>query len=85
MDNEKGIGDEHESNNDNIEEASLRRSTHISQSSTRLRDFVSHKVNYPIENFILYENIIREYKTYLISIGSQNEPNNFEKAIGQLI
>jgi hypothetical protein len=45
MDNEKGIGDEHESNNDNIEEASLRRSTHISQSSTRLRDFVSHKVN----------------------------------------
>jgi hypothetical protein len=39
MDNEEGIGDEHESYNDNIEEAPLRRLTRISQPSTRLRDF----------------------------------------------
>jgi hypothetical protein len=50
-----------------------------------LRDFVSHKVSYPIENFISYENITREYKTYLISIGSQKESNNFKEAIGQPI
>jgi hypothetical protein len=85
MDNEEGIGDEHESDNDNIEEAPLRRSTRISQPSTRLRDFVSHKVSYPIENFISYENITREYKTNLISIGSQKESNNFKEAIGQPI
>jgi hypothetical protein len=47
--------------------------------------FISHKVSYPIENFISYENITREYKTYLISIGSQKEPNNFKKPIGQPI
>jgi hypothetical protein len=85
MDNEEGIGDEYESDNDNIKEASLRRSARISQPSTRLRDFLSHKVSYPIENFISYENITREYKTYLISIESQKEPNNFEEAIGQPI
>jgi hypothetical protein len=50
-----------------------------------LRDFVSHKVSYPIENFISYENITKEYKIYLISIESKKEPNNFEEAIGQPI
>jgi hypothetical protein len=85
MDNEEGIEDEHESDNENVDEAPLRRSTRISQSSTRLRDFVSHKVNYSIENFISYENIIREYKTYLISIGSKKESNNFEEATISLL
>jgi hypothetical protein len=83
MDNKEGNRDENESDNENIEEAPLWRSTRISQPSTRLRDFISHKVSYPIENFISYENITREYTTYLISIGSQKEPNNFEEAISQ--
>jgi hypothetical protein len=83
MDNEEGNEDENESDDENIEKAPLRRSSRISQPSTRLRDFISHKVSYHIENFISYENIIKEYKTCLISIGSQKEPNNFEKAIGQ--
>jgi hypothetical protein len=64
---------------------SFRRSTRTSQSSTRLRDFVTYKVTHPIEKFISYENITREYKTYLTSIENKNEPNFFEEAIDQPI
>jgi hypothetical protein len=37
----------------------------------------------PIENFISYKNITKEYKTYLSAIEKEKEPNNFEEVISQ--
>jgi hypothetical protein len=64
---------------------SIRRSTRISQQSIRLRDFVTYKVMHPIENFLSYENITKEYKAYLTSIGKEKESNNFEEALSQSV
>jgi hypothetical protein len=41
-----------------IEEIFLRRSNRIPQISTRLRDFVTYKIHYPIQDFISYKNYI---------------------------
>jgi hypothetical protein len=61
----------------------VRRSTRISQQPTRLRDFVTYKIMHPIEIFLSYENVTKEYKAYLTSIGKENEPNSFEEALSQ--
>jgi hypothetical protein len=44
---------------------SLRRSTRVPQRSTRLRDYTTYKVRYPIQNYISYDNITCEYKKLL--------------------
>jgi hypothetical protein len=41
-----------------IEEIPLRRSTLMPQTSTRLYDFITYKVQYSIQNFISYDNIL---------------------------
>lgn len=63
----------------------LRWSTRIPQTSTRLRDFITYKVHYPIQNFLSYENITPQYKTYLTSISKEKEPNTYQEAISQLV
>jgi hypothetical protein len=44
-----------------IEEISLGRSTRVPQISTRLHNFVTYKVQYPIQNFLSYDNIAPRY------------------------
>jgi hypothetical protein len=51
---EGGISDD---NHDNEEEIKVRRSSRIPRSSTRLRDFITYKVQYLIQKFISYNNI----------------------------
>ena len=63
----------------------LRRSNRTPQPTTRLRDFVTYEVKYPIQNYLSYENVTPQYRTYLTSISKENEPNNYEEAIGQLV
>jgi hypothetical protein len=53
----------------------------VPQTSTRLHDFVTYKVQYPIQNFISYDNITLEYKAFLTSIEKQKEPNNYQETI----
>src|SRR5664279_934179 len=65
----------------NMEETPLRRSVRTRQPSTRLRDFITYKVQYPIQNFIAYGNISSKHKTFLTSIAKEQEPNNYEEAI----
>jgi hypothetical protein len=50
---EKEIPQNGEQEGENIEEIPLRRSTRVTQSSTRLRDFISYEVKYLIQNFLL--------------------------------
>jgi hypothetical protein len=59
----------------------LRWSNRIPQASTWLWDFVTYKVQYPIQDFISYENITPKYKAFLTSIEKQKEPNNYHEAI----
>jgi hypothetical protein len=77
---QSGAGEEEEEDEDeNIEEETMvRRSTRPTQPSTRLRDYVTHKVRYPIENFISYKNISKEHHAFLSSISKMEEPRNFE-------
>jgi Reverse transcriptase (RNA-dependent DNA polymerase) len=86
--NEEEVGEQEEGNEisqedveEEIEEIPLRRSTRVPQTSTRLHDFVTYKVQYPIQNFISYDNITPEYKVFLTSIEEQKEPNNYHEAI----
>jgi hypothetical protein len=51
------------------------------QQSTRLRDYVTYSVKYPIENYISCKNISCQHKTYLTSISKEQEPLNYHEAI----
>jgi hypothetical protein len=77
--NENEIGNENEEEEEipqvqeekieeGIEEILLRRSNRIPQASTRLRDFITYKIQYPIQDFISYENITPKYNAFLTSI-----------------
>jgi hypothetical protein len=70
---------------ESLETITLRRSTRTIQPSTRLRDFVTYEVQYPIQNFISYDNITLEYKAYLTTISNGKEPNNYQESIENLI
>lgn len=48
------------------EEISLRRSTRITQPSTRLRDFIIYKVQYSIQNYLSYKNISKNIMHFLV-------------------
>jgi hypothetical protein len=70
-----------EEREESLETITPRRSTRTIQPSMRLRDFVTYEVQYPIQNFISYDNITSEYKAYLTTISNGKEPNNYQEAI----
>jgi Reverse transcriptase (RNA-dependent DNA polymerase) len=55
----------------------------VPRASSRLRDFVTYKVCYPIQDFIIYDNVAPQYKALLTSISNQKGPSNFEEVINQ--
>jgi hypothetical protein len=62
-------GGENESNEEHAQEAiTVRRSIRETQPPIRLRDYVSHQVMYPIQDFLSYNNISTEYQAYLSQI-----------------
>ncbi|KAL0561798.1 hypothetical protein IC582_002241 [Cucumis melo] len=67
------------------EDTIRRRSTRTRQPSTRLRDFVSHQVLYPIQNFINYNKVSPTYQIYLSKLDGNNEPNTYDEAKQQTI
>jgi hypothetical protein len=66
------------------EHLGTRRSTRTLQPSTRVRDYVTYSVKYPINNYISYKNISCQHKTYLTSISKEQEPLNYHEAITNL-
>jgi hypothetical protein len=65
--------DEHDQSDGN-DPMEVRRSTRTLMPSTRLRDYITYSVTYPIENFIFYENISSQHEIYLASILKEQEP-----------
>jgi Reverse transcriptase (RNA-dependent DNA polymerase) len=62
-------------------EIEVRRSSRIPQPSTRLKDFITYKVQYPINNFISYHNISSRHISFLTSISQEREPYTYHEAI----
>jgi hypothetical protein len=62
------------------EEVQLRRSSRQPQPSTRLRDYVTYSVNYPIQDYISYKNISNEHYVFLTALSKIKEPTNYEVA-----
>jgi hypothetical protein len=58
---------------------SLQRSTRVPQRSTRLRDYTTYKVRYTIQDYISYDNVTCEYKSFLTSISKELEPTTIKK------
>jgi Integrase core domain/GAG-pre-integrase domain len=62
-------------------EIEAKRSSRIPQPSTRLRDFVTYKVQYSIQDFISYTNISPKHTSFLTSITKVQELNTYQQAI----
>jgi hypothetical protein len=62
-------------------EIETRQSSRIPQPSTRLRNFVTYKIQYPIQDFISYTNISSKHTSFLTSITKAQEPNTYQEAI----
>jgi Reverse transcriptase (RNA-dependent DNA polymerase) len=56
-----------------------RKSTRQTRPLVKLRDYVSHQVMYPIQNFISYSKVSPKYRAYLSNITNQMEPTNFSE------
>jgi hypothetical protein len=61
-------------------EQNLRRSTRQTRASTRLKDFATYTVQYPIQDYISYKNISKEYCAFVNVISTMEEPATFEEA-----
>ena len=72
---------ENNSSDEDLENIVLRRSTRTHQPFTRLRDFVTYTVRYPIQDFVSYKNISPLYNAFLTSIEKEVEPNTYQEAI----
>ncbi len=79
-------GTETESSHEEVEvsleevEIEPRRSIRITRPSSRLHDFVTYNVSYPIQDYISYDNITTHHKAFLTSISQESEPNNYVEA-----
>jgi hypothetical protein len=79
--NNNGEIQEEESHEGEIKPMEPRRSARTTHPSTRLRDYITYKVQYLIQNFLSCQNITPEYKVFLTAISKEIEPNNYQEAI----
>jgi hypothetical protein len=63
----------------------MRRSSRIPQPSTRFKDFITYKVQNPIQNYISYNNISSQHISFLTSICKEQEPYTYLEAIKNLV
>jgi hypothetical protein len=54
-------------------EQNLRRSTCQTRASTRLKDFTTYTVQYPIQNYVSYKNISKEHYAFVNVISTMAE------------
>jgi hypothetical protein len=60
------------------EEVVLRRLSRQTQLSTRLKNFITYSVTYPIQDYISYNNIFNDHYTFLSFLSKIEEPTNYE-------
>jgi Reverse transcriptase (RNA-dependent DNA polymerase)/Integrase core domain len=58
----------------------LRRSSRQPQPSTRLKDFMTYSVHYPIQDYLSYKNISSEHYTFINNLSKIEEPTSYEIA-----
>jgi transposase InsO family protein len=73
-------GEESEELEETQEEVLPRRSTRQTQPPTKLKDFVTYTVQYPIQDYISYSNITNDHYAYLNALSQTEEPKNYEMA-----
>jgi hypothetical protein len=73
------------SQNNHEGEIEVRRSSRLPQPCTRLKDFITYKIQYPIQTYISYNNILSQHISFLISICKEQEPYTYLEAIKNLI
>jgi hypothetical protein len=71
--------DDEQDQNEEERSIDVRRLTRTSWPSTRFRDYITYSVTYSIKNFISYENISSQHKTYLKYISKEQEQKKFKK------
>jgi hypothetical protein len=62
----------HEEQSDTVE-VQPRRSTHPTRPPSRLRDYITYKVSYPIQDYISYNKVSPKYMSYLGAVGKVNQ------------
>ena len=65
---------------ENQHEGLLRRSTRQLQPSTRLKNYVTYSVKYPIQDYISYPNVSKEHYGFITSLSKIYEPTSYEIA-----
>jgi hypothetical protein len=70
-----------ESDEGEIEPMEPRRWARTPHHLTRLCDYVTYKVQYPIQLFLSYRNVTPEYKVLLIAISKEIESDNYQEVI----
>lgn len=73
-------GEELHSGGKNKANANPRRSTRSTQPPSRLRDFFTYNVSYPIKDYFKYYLVTAKHKAFLTAICEKTEPTNFEEA-----
>ena len=59
----------------------LRRSSRITRPPSYLRDYDCHNVFYPICNHVSYHRLSDSYKTYVLQVSNEYEPQFFHQAV----
>jgi hypothetical protein len=72
---------EEESDEGDIEPMEPRRWARTPHHLTRLCDYVTYKVQYPIQFFLSYRNVTLEYKVLLTTISKEIELDNYQEVI----
>jgi hypothetical protein len=62
------------------DEVQIRRSSRQTRPSSRLKDFVMYLIQYPIQDYISYENITYGHYIFLNALSQSKVPKVYEKA-----
>jgi hypothetical protein len=69
----------------NAVEVQPRRSIRPTRAPTRLQDYVTYKVSYPIQDYICYDKVSLDHMAFLGELDRKVEPDSYQEAKDQLI
>ena len=58
----------------------IRRSTRQSKPSSKLKDYITYSVTYPIQDYISYDNVSSEHYAFINALTKFEEPTSYEVA-----
>jgi hypothetical protein len=69
----------------NAVEVQPRRSIRSTRAPTRLQNYVTYKVSYPIQDYICYDKVSLDHMVFLGELDKKVEPDSYQEAKDQLI